>query len=284
ARVMGMSEGVVAFREGVQVHHVHAGLLVGADGKGSAIRASIRERDTPRAVSHMAGVLLEDVTLPAEGMGHLFVGGLGPALAYRIDARRVRLCLDVPAAHGRRGARDLYHAFAPALPASLLPAFSNALEARPIAWASNRLAARIEYGAGKVALVGDAVGVVHPPCAAGMTLGILDADCLAAADDVASYAKRREAESHIPELLSLALYEVLVRVDPSASAVRASMYRIFREDPRERVRTMNILSGREVRVGAFSSAFAHVAGAAALDARAQVAQGHGERFLTEARR
>src|SRR5690606_6748543 len=175
ARVMGMDAGQVVFRVGAEARRVAAGLLVGADGKGSSVRGSLLERDTPRAVSHMAGVLLEGVTLPAEGMGHLFVGGPGPALAYRLDARRVRLCLDLPAVHGRRDARALYHAFAEALPPALRLSFREALELRPVAWASVRLAPRVHYGAGEVALVGDAVGVVHPLCAAGITLGVLDA-------------------------------------------------------------------------------------------------------------
>ncbi len=256
---LDVANGRVRLRVGTDARELEAGLVVGADGKGSTVRKRLYDGESAPAISQMAGLLLADVELPCEGMGHVFVGGPGPALAYRLDARHVRLCLDVPSAHGRRGPRDLYAAFAPALPASLRGAFRDALEARPVVWAGTRLRARLDYGRGKVGLVGDAVGVVHPLCAAGMTLGLLDAERLASAPSVTEYAKTREAESHVPELLSQALYEVLVRVDPSASAIRAAMYRTFREDAAERLRTMNILAGREIGRDAFSSAFVKVA-------------------------
>jgi 2-polyprenyl-6-methoxyphenol hydroxylase-like FAD-dependent oxidoreductase/phytoene/squalene synthetase len=284
ARLTELDDGCVTLGRGPESRRITAGLVIGADGKGSTVRKRLYPGETARAVSHMAGLLLEDVTLPFEGAGHVFVGGPGPALLYRIDARRVRLCLDLPAAHGRRGPAELWDAFAPVLHPALRASFRAALERAPIAWAANRLRPRLDYGRGRVALVGDAVGVVHPLCAAGMTLGLADVVRLAEAGDVASYAARREEESHVPELLSQALYEVLVRIDPSATAIREAMYRTFRESAHERVRTMSLLAGREVGREPFSSAFVHVALNAVRDALDQARGGRPLSAASEVRR
>ncbi|MCA9577098.1 MAG: squalene/phytoene synthase family protein [Myxococcales bacterium] len=263
ARVHTLSAGTLDYTQRGTTHHVRAGLVVGADGRSSFVRAALLgPRHAPPAVSHMAGVLLEDVTLPYEDHGHVLLGGPGPLLMYRVSERHVRLCLDVPAGSAARTPEAIYHAFAPVLPSGLRRAFRGTLEHGKVTWAANRLTPRSHYGAGDVALVGDAVGTTHPLSAAGMSLGILDAMALVGARDVRAYAQRRSRESHVPEVLARALYEVVTRDDESATAVRDAMVRMWRRSPRERARTMHILSGQDPGRASFAAAFTKVAGGA----------------------
>ncbi len=263
ARLRALPNGMVSYTLGGTGHEVRAGLVVGADGRSSAVRAScFGPRNAPPAVSHMAGVLLSGVTLPHEGYGHVMLGGPGPLLMYRVSDAHVRLCLDVPAGSGARSTEALWHGFAPVLPETLRHAFRDALEHGKVVWAANRLTPRSDYGDANVALVGDAVGTTHPLAAAGMTLGILDAVTLVQTGDVARYAAARARSSRVPEVLSQALYEVVSRDDESASGVRDAMVRMWRGSAYERERTMRILAGHEQRPLAFASAFTKVAGGA----------------------
>lgn len=260
ARVRSVAPGTVGYRVDGAAHEVHAGLVVGADGRNSAVRSSCYgPRNAPPAVSHMAGLLVADAALPHEDYGHVLLGGPGPLLMYRVSERHVRLCLDVPVGSAVRSPEALFHAFAPVLPHAMRGPFRDALEHDRVLWAANRLAARSHYGAPGVALVGDAVGTTHPLTAAGMTLGVLDALTLAECGDVHAYARRRARMSHVPEVLSRALYEVVTREDESASAVRAAMVETWRAEPRERARTMRILAGQEQGRVVFAAAFTKVA-------------------------
>lgn len=263
ARLRALPNGMVSYTLGGAAHEVRAGLVVGADGRSSAVRTScFGPRHAPAAVSHMAGVLLSGVKLPHEGYGHVMLGGPGPLLMYRVSEAHVRLCLDVPAGTSARSTEALWHGFGPVLPEGLRHAFRDTLEHGKVVWAANRLTPRTLYGDGNVALVGDAVGTTHPLSAAGMTLGILDAVTLVGIGDVSRYAAARARSSRVPEVLSQALYEVVSRDDESASGVRDAMVRMWRGSAHERERTMRILAGHEQRPLAFAAAFTKVAGGA----------------------
>ncbi|MBK7776774.1 MAG: squalene/phytoene synthase family protein [Sandaracinaceae bacterium] len=263
ARLRTLTNGTVSYTLAGATHEVRAGLVVGADGRSSAVRAScFGPRHAPAAVSHMAGVLLTGVRLPHEGYGHVMLGGPGPLLMYRVSEACVRLCLDVPVGGGARSTEALWHGFGPVLPDTLRHAFRDGLEHGKVVWAANRLTPRSCYGEAGVALVGDAVGTTHPLSAAGMTLGILDAVTLVETGDVTRYATARARSSRVPEVLSQALYEVVTRDDESASGVRDAMVRMWRGSAYERERTMRILAGQEQRPAAFAAAFLKVAGGA----------------------
>lgn len=270
ARVSKVEGDRVTFTpDGGSEQSIVAGRIVGADGRSSIVRAAAGGSDHAVPISHMAGVELRDVELPFEGFGHVLLGGPGPILLYRIGANRARACLDVPVDQPgvRFDASYLWDAFAPRFEAPLRASFRKALEDRKVQWAKNRFRPRAFYGRDRLALVGDSVGFVHPLTAAGITLGVKDAECLAASDDVASYQEAREAASYVPELLANALHQVLVREDPSAVAIRDSVFRIWRTSESERRRTMRILAGEEVRLRQFGGAFMRVA----LDAARQTA-------------
>ena len=78
-------------------------LVVGADGKNSRLRQALATARRPlrpaQTLGAMAGLELCGVDLPIEGFGHVFLGGPGPMLLYRIGVDRIRISIDVPAAH-----------------------------------------------------------------------------------------------------------------------------------------------------------------------------------------
>jgi squalene monooxygenase len=176
-----------------------ADMLVGADGRASLIRRALRPGEPPAAtLSTTAGVELTGAKLPVEGYGHIFLGGPGSGLAYRIGPDTIRLCLEVPPCRMPlpEMLRYLRSHYAPALPEDLRAAFLESVGCQPrVRWAANRFRRRLFYGHGRCALVGDAVGFGHPLAAHGMTMAILDAECLVRRGDITSYTRERRARS-----------------------------------------------------------------------------------------
>src|SRR5262249_33232098 len=160
------------------------------------------------------------------GYGHIFLGGPGPALAYRIGPDTIRLSLDVPPCRMPPSEMLGYlrRCYAPALPEELRAAFlESADHHRRVRWAANRFRRRLFYGADPLALVGDAVGFGHPIAAHGMTTAILDAECLARRGDIASYTQERRVRSWAPERLSMALHRALTGTDTASVVLRESL-------------------------------------------------------------
>lgn len=247
---------------------VRAERIVGADGRASTVREKLGIPDHGSLLSYMAAVELHGVTLPSEGFGHVVLGGPGPALFYRIADDVVRGCLDVPISYGA-GARApsfIWDAFAPVLPPSMKSSFRAAVERGLNGWAANRFRPRTHFGReaapgrAQVALIGDAVGHVHPMTANGMTLGFLDAEALAGASSIAEFAELRRA--YVPEVLSNALYHCFRREDESAVHLRRAMFQTLRGSEDERRRTMSILASQDLRKRTFSSSFVKMAGRA----------------------
>ncbi len=256
---------------------VTAGRVVAADGRRSAVRRMIGIPDSSRGLSFMGGIAVQDVELPVEGYGHVFVGGPGPIRVSRIASTVVRMALDVPAdaAHLRRDMKALHGAVAPVLPRQIADALARALRAGRPTWMETRFLPRTEYGRGNVALVGDAAGCVHPLSAAGISLGLMDVQALATSSGLQHYARRRRARVRVPELLSSALYDVFSSDEADALALRKSIYDTWRASPRECKRTMRMLAGTEVQGASFSAAFTKVGLKAAWAAIGpQLREGH----------
>lgn len=247
-----------------EAQEVEARRIVGADGRSSVTRKTMGLPDDRHLLSYTAGVLLEDVELPYEGYGHVLLGGLGPVLMYRVGTDVVRMCIDVPTMYVKapHKAAFLWDSYAPVLPESLRAAFYKALRERPIFWAANQFRPRVHFGQEGIALVGDAAGHFHPLTAMGMTMGFLDADCLSNSDSIEAYQRQRLSECRVPQLLSHALYEVLSAHDDEALEVRQAVYALWRRNPSERKRTMNLLSGGDTKLHSFSTAFLKVLGIA----------------------
>lgn len=235
--------------------------IIGADGRASKVRAAIGGPSASQHLSYMAGLELLDAPLPFEGLGHVFLGGPGPALLYRVDERRVRACLDFPgtSSNAERKPAAVYAGFCKALPPQLEPALRAALE-KPLTWAATGVRKRAFYGQRNVWLIGDAVGHVHPLSGVGITLGIMDAFEAARCDSLSAYMKARDV--HVAERLASVLYLAFARKDASATRVRHGLLRMLRASLKERSRTMRLLTSDD-RVGrsfadSFLRASAHV--------------------------
>jgi 2-polyprenyl-6-methoxyphenol hydroxylase-like FAD-dependent oxidoreductase len=286
ARLTGIAGQQLTFTDGSGGTHTSlAGQIVGADGRASKVRKQLGIPDDQTYLSHSAGVLLRGVTLPFEGYGHVFLGGPGPALALRVGADHVRVYLDLPRQEIRapRGPANLWEAFHAVLPRSLRPAFREALETRPIQWAANYFRPRTAYGRPGVALAGDAVGHFHPLTAIGMTIGLVDAEALARSRSFGAYRRERVAQTRAPELLAIALYDVLSGRDEGTRVMRDAVYRTWRRDPDYRALTMRLLAADETNPFHFGRAFLRVVAAAsgpfARDIVTQRRWRHGGRVL-----
>jgi lanosterol synthase len=230
--------------------------IVGADGRGSIVRRALGLPRNRHACSCVIGLVLEKVPLPCEGYGHVFLGGPGPVFAYRIGAGNVRLMIDIPMAHRvmHERAAWLWEAFGRVLPEPLRSAFRTALQAGKFQGAANELCLRRHYGRDHLALVGDALGHCHPLTAVGLTLGFEDAFTLAESARISDYEKQRRAQSRVPELLALALYEVFTDSAEEAVALRQGIFCRGLRSQSSREEGMRYLGCEERRLAAFSGA------------------------------
>ncbi|WKU42901.1 NAD(P)/FAD-dependent oxidoreductase [Streptomyces sp. VNUA116] len=279
ARVTSIRHTTVVYtREGGPEQHVRAGRIVGSDGQASLVRRAIHSgapaTTTPvttanpaTTVSRTAGVLLRGLTLPAEGYGHVFAGGPGPVLAYRLDDDTIRVTIDVPLSSRRSPDLPSYvqRGYARFLPASLSGPLCAALEQRAVQWAANRIRLRAFHGRGPYALVGDAVGTCHPLTASGLTIGLRDAECLARTEDVAAHGRRRRAAVRAHEHLAAAMHRIFCDPGRPTRDLRRSMYAVLRASGSERERMMRLLCAEELGPLPLAGAVLHVAGHAVRD-------------------
>jgi len=294
ARVTEIDNGQTVFQRSLDgaPGRLTASRVVAADGRGSFIKKHLGMPTKRTLMSYMAGLRLDDVTLPQPGFGHVFLGGPGPVLAYHIGPRQVRICMDVP--NGcipvNNPADYLWAAFGPVLPPSIHAAVQRTLATGPILWAANHVTQRTDYGAKDVAFVGDVVGSFHPLTASGISVGFMDAVCLARSKSLRAYRRERRYHTQVSELLSSALYDVFTREDDSTVALRQAIFRMWRNRPDTASQTMRLLAGEDTSVQRFSRVFLRVMGLTARQAAwetltkgkfshsARVAAGLGQRL------
>ncbi|HEU4427349.1 MAG TPA: FAD-dependent monooxygenase [Myxococcota bacterium] len=260
ARATLVTDGELRFQRGAATREsrVRAAVILGADGRRSRVRGALGLADGRATVSRMAGLRLIDAQLPNEGFGHVFLGGPGPMLAYRIAPDALRLCIDVPLGAAAERAW-LLAAYAPALPERLRGAFERALRDGEIGWALNQTRARSDYGNARIALLGDAAGFQHPLTAVGMTLGLCDAVSHARSGDFERWRRAREASARVPELLGGALYEAFAGREESALALQRGVFALWRRRPRARARSMRFLAAEDGQLASFVATFVRVA-------------------------
>lgn len=261
ARAQSLGGGHVRWGSGNDAREARASLTVVAAGRSARKLTRRAQRDEKVSISLMAGLIVHDAHLPCEGFGHVLAGGPGPALAYRIAPSRIRICIDVP--HDNRtktkSADWIWRSFSDVLPSSLRPAVRQELSKATLSWAANTFQPRRYETESGMALVGDAAGVFHPLTAMGITMSLLDADALVTASSPGDYAKRRSAETYVPELLSNAIYQAFTRSDAGTLAIRDSIFRTWRASESQRSRTMDLLGAATTSRVDFVRAFSSVA-------------------------
>jgi squalene monooxygenase len=263
--------------EGVRTaagEEIRAPLTVVAEGRHSKLRRALGFAEETELLSFTAALVTERVALPREGFGHVFLGPWGPILAYAIDARRVRMCLDLPV--GESKGPEAVKAFlrtecAPSVPEPLRSAMLRALETEAPEICANHKITTHRCAAPGVALVGDSGGCSHPLTATGMTIALNDIRALSEALDrgdptdeaLERYQRQRYGFSRAREILAEGLYDVFRRGDEGARAVRGGLTRYWTSGPRARAASLALLSGHESRLRAFVAEYLWVVGASA---------------------
>lgn len=254
----------------VEVETARGEIVIGATGRSGAPFSE----DEPLHVgsapcSRLLGLVLRDAgELPFEGFQHIVTGGPGPVVLHRLSPSEIRVLCDVPLSLALPSEKSperglvLEEAYRSMLPPSLRGAFRDALRAPGVEWAYNAVRPRQGFGSGgamvggRLALVGDALGLQHPITSLGLVLALRDVEDLAASSTLTEYAERRRSESRVPEMIAIALYEVLADQAQSTTAIRQAIFRMLRDNPDERLRMMALVSGHNRSRLAFSRSFA----------------------------
>ncbi|MDE0310128.1 MAG: FAD-dependent monooxygenase [Acidiferrobacterales bacterium] len=250
ARVRSVADESVTFStEGVN-QTIHADRIVGADGRNSIVRKSLGLLTKSTSCSRMIGAVLDGVSLPKVGFGHVLLGGPGPILMYHLNEDRVRIIIDVPLdlwiPRDRIGM--LVDSYIDLLPESLRTDFEKVLRQGAFHYAANDIRQRLFYGTSKRVLIGDAAGHYHPMTAVGMTLAFGDAIALSEGRDFAEFKKQRVRASRAPEFLAMGLYEVFSDHRVESVALRRSIYSRWRNNAFARLRTVDLLACRDTSV------------------------------------
>jgi len=224
---------------------IEAGQVIGADGRASVVRRSLRGASVHKPISAMTGILLEGVKAPYPDYGHVFLGQPSFLLGYEIAPSTVRICVDVPLKY-KTEMKDpnwLIEAIRDTLPPVWRQPAEEQIRQGQLSWQANHFLARADYGNGRRILIGDAAGHTHPLTATGITNGLVDAIELAEAPDFRSFARSRRRACRVPELLSRALYECFSKEDAFSQSLRRAVVSLWRNDEKERARTMGLLMG-----------------------------------------
>lgn len=260
ARLCADQSGYAQIEHAGITTNIHARLLLAADGKSSA-HARRLNSGPGQTLGTMAGFLLKNCCLPYEGFAHVFLGGLGPILAYRLDATTVRLTLDfpMPASQAQRQWQAYLPNLAAILPATLYNALQIALARQRPTWAAVGYRPRQTFGSGRLRLLGDAAGYVHPLTAAGLTLGLQDVLQLCQYNgNLTKFAAARRQASLAPEFLANALYLVFCGHASGAIPIRRAVLKSWAQSPRLRRQTMDLLSCADVSRYSFAQAFTQI--------------------------
>ncbi|MFG3545566.1 MULTISPECIES: FAD-dependent oxidoreductase [Streptomyces] len=248
--------------------HYRSALVVGADGRSSAVRRALRPAETPPVkLSRTAGIVLPLATLPTEGYGHVILGAPGPILLFRLTPDQVRITFDIPVPGPPQSAliRHLLEEYLPHLPGALRPAARIALTSRMVQWASNTYRPRDFHGRRRCALVGDAVGHNHPLAAHGLSLALLDAEQLAQAPHLGAYRRRSRSTSWAPAHVSAVLGRLFLAPDALSTGLRRSLFAEWHGSPLRTQQAMRQLALLDTRRWPLAATFARTAGRTLTD-------------------
>jgi len=253
-------------------HRVRAKLIVGADGRASAVRRLLNIDEDREKLSSMLGLLVAANHLPHPGFGHLFIGGLAPVLAYAISNDQARVMIDVPSG------TDSEALFASAeilagLPESLREAVKSSLGSGKVLWAANETRLPKQVAVHRAVLVGDAAGCCHPLSASGLASSTRDARVLQksiqeSAHDIPRavqlYVQRRRAAQRTRIALASALYRTFTERTPEMAALRVGLFRYWGRSRNGRDVSMALLSTRESRMRIMAQEYARAVGHAVV--------------------
>lgn len=237
-------------------------VVVAADGKQSRLRqvAGISVDRGPNV--RMCGLKIAG-TLPNEGFGHVFLGGRRPVLAYRISGEAIRVVFELAPNATTPDVRDL-DAMPPQLRTRVLAEIKRERVSTAVINAMTPHARR----KGRLALIGDAGGTVHPISASGVSFALTDAQCLAESlaashgdEELAlqRYTRARDEPMRTRSVLGEALAETLAGESLAMYALREGLLRYWIDDPANRAESIGLLSTHDGRPSALARAYGKVA-------------------------
>ncbi len=262
-----------------RVHEVRAGTVIGADGKGSTARKLAGIEGEREVLGFTAGIEVVNPKVADPMRATVILGGPGPVLCYPIEHREdgsivSRMTFDLPMdlpARGDELADYLLRAFVPYLPEGLAEQAAASILAQRDG-GKLRMAPTVNLPAPRaaapgMALVGDAAGCSHPITASGMTMGLLDAHHLGQEAELRADAPRGEAwlddrslrryraahDRYVPtrQALADAIYDAFRGGGEGQRAIRKALFAYWAQHPRNRQRSLSLLSCSERRPHVF---------------------------------
>ncbi len=253
-----------------------AELTVAADGRQSRVRKMLGIEAFVELLSHTVTASVPRSALPRPAYGHVFLGGVGPVLAYPFARDAARLCIDLPlnAAKGADAIAEYVRVHqAPQLARSVREALLESLAKGEFGGCATHAVTTTTCAVPGAVLVGDAGGCAHPLTATGMTAAMNDAQTLVECTNLLGlsdaalvrYQRLRYRFVRARDSFTEALYEVFRAQDQGARALQRGVFRYWRGSARARATSMGILSGDDSRMSVFMAEYARVMGISTLD-------------------
>lgn len=265
-------EPVVRIRTCEGDSSVRASLIVAADGRGSWLRPQVGIGTEDGPWFRMVGWRVPAARLPYPGYGHVFLGGRTPTLAYQVSRTDVRIMFELGAEEGI----DIPADRLAALPRPLRDDVQAAMTRQPRQVAKVFAMRPERFTAGRVAVVGDSGGCVHPLTASGIAFCTRDARALAMAvenrfatgqgipEALAQYEAQRREPMRTRVTLGSALAEALCSTAPDMRLLRHGLFRYWAHSRRGRSASMALLSvqnvGMRSMAGEYLAVLAHALG------------------------
>jgi len=240
--------------------HTDFTLLVGADGRESKFRALLN--DTPpkhEKVSIMIGITLTSHEFDDKNVAHLFLGGPGVILLYRIGSGQYRCMIDVP--YKFKGyARDtqwLIDQYTPILPTSLAASFTTAINdtSSKAQYAGAHRLSHQHLNAPFAILAGDATGYSHPITATGMTCGMLDVQGLqriihsryrqSKTYSPKQYARDRIFSRVATDSFNAIIYDVFTHHNDANISIRRSLHDVLSTSAKQSDNAISIMGAED---------------------------------------
>ncbi|MBX7099501.1 MAG: FAD-dependent monooxygenase [Myxococcaceae bacterium] len=260
----------VSRAQGFRGPHVHVetasgeafdcAVLVAADGRTSKLRDAAGITVAKGEPVRMLGVRVVG-PLPHEGRGHVFLGGKSPVLAYRISRDAVRVLFTSVGPDAQPSSEDLA-----ALPSSLRDQVRDGLPGASSSAVVQSLTPK-RSALGRLFLVGDSGGCVHPITATGVSFCAKDAlllesslrdtegDVLAASQ---VYSEERTGPLQTRVALGPLLAETLAGQQPDTAALRGGLLRYWRNDVAGRGTSLGLLSTHDARFDVLAKEYVKV--------------------------
>jgi len=230
---------------------VNARLILGADGPMSQTRKLAGIAHRTQRYSGMMGAEVDAAHLPYVGYGNIFLNPAGVAYAYGIGNGRARVMFEVLRdADPEDSIRSHLSYFPPAFRVGVERAMATG---RPLA-AANYCIIPERSVERNFALIGDARGCCHPLTASGITAAVKDALVLRDAlresrHDIRTalrhYARVCGRLELTRRTLAEELREAFLAKTPEDLLLHQCIFSYWRNSPRGRVRSMELLSSRD---------------------------------------